>query len=155
MKIRLSSFSGAPGTIAGFSLIEATIGFGIIGTLVGALLSGFTSGLFTMQMARENLRATQILLERMETIRLYSWDEISAPSFVSPTFSAYYDPTCPTSHGVTYSGTITLAPAPVSSSYSNNMKIVTVKLNWKTGNLDRSREFTSYISRCGIQNYIY
>ena len=40
-------------------------------------------------------------------------------------------------------------------SLSNDMKQVTVQLNWKTGSLDRSREFTTYICRDGLQNYIY
>src|SRR5690242_12164798 len=66
-----------------FSLIEVTVGMGILGTVVGAVLSGFTSGIFTMKMARENLRATQIMLERMETIRLYSWDQVTSASYLS------------------------------------------------------------------------
>ena len=122
--------------------------------LVGALLSGFTSGLFTMQLARENLRATQIMLERMETIRLYSWDQVNSNGFVSPTFTAYYDPNS-SNPGAVYAGTMEISDAPISSTYSNDMKQVTVKLNWMTGGLHRSRQFTSYISRCGLQNYIY
>src|SRR5512136_1579143 len=92
MQITLSKSSRLRRWAAGFSLVEVTIGMGIVGTLVGALLSGFTSGLFTMQMARENLRATQIMLERMETIRLYSWSQINSNGFITPTFTAYYDP---------------------------------------------------------------
>lgn len=135
-------------------MVEVTVGMAILGTVVSAIMSGFTSGLFSMQLARENLRATQILLERMETIRLYSWDEINTPNFVKPTFTADYDPLS-VNKGATYNGTINIESAPISSSYSNNMRLVTVHLNWKTGNLERHREFSSYISRSGIQNYIY
>ncbi len=49
-------------------MIEVTIGMGVIGTTCAALLTGITSGFFTMRMARENLRATQIILEKVETI---------------------------------------------------------------------------------------
>jgi type II secretory pathway pseudopilin PulG len=154
MNISLKRIIGARRKRAGFSLAEATIGLGIMGTLVGALMSGFTSGLFTMQMARENLRATQIMLERMETIRLYSWDQISSNSFITTNFSAYYDPNS-TNQGTVYTGSISLTTAPIGSSYSNDMKPVKVRLDWKTGNLNRTREFNSYISRCGLQNYIY
>jgi hypothetical protein len=35
------------------------------------------------------------------------------------------------------------------------LKLVTVTLNWKTGNLNRTRSFNSYISRYGLQDYIY
>jgi uncharacterized protein (TIGR02598 family) len=144
--------------MAAFSLVEVTCGMAIVGTVVAALMSGFTSGIFTMQMARENLRATQILLERMETIRLYSWEEINTITptpFIEPNFTASYDPLGAPNQGVTYYGTITITNAPVSSSYSNDMRLVKVTLTWKTGNLERYREFNSYISRSGIQNYIY
>jgi hypothetical protein len=136
--------------------VEATVGMGVVGTVVLGLFSGFTSGFFTMQIARENLRATQILLEKTETIRLYSWDQINTPGFIPATFQAYYDPqAAPGSQGLTYNGSMTITNAPVSSSYSNDMKQVTVKLTWKTGKLDRQREFTTYIARNGLQTYIY
>jgi type II secretory pathway pseudopilin PulG len=141
---------------AAFSLIEASVGMGILGMVVVALFSGFTTGFFTMQLARENLRATQILLEKMETIRLYSWDQINSPNFIPATFSATYDPNAaPGSQGLTYTGTMTITDAPIASSYAPDMKMVTVTLDWKTGNLKRTRDFTSYISRYGMQDYIY
>jgi type II secretory pathway pseudopilin PulG len=139
---------------AAFSILEATFGMAVLGTVVAALMSGFTSGLFTMQMARENLRATQIMLERMETIRLYSWDQICSNGFISTNFTAYYDPNS-TNQGTVYTGSIILTAAPLSSSYSNEMKLVKVRVDWKTGNVPRTREFSSYVARNGIQNYIY
>jgi type II secretory pathway pseudopilin PulG len=153
MKITLNPSIGNASQ-AGFSLVEAAVGMGIMGTVVGALLSGFGTGMFTMQLARENLRATQIMLERMETIRLYSWDQINTPGFVSTNFTASYDPQS-TNSGVVYSGTLSISNAPVTSSYSNDMKMFTVTLNWKTGSLPRTRQFTTYISRYGLQDYIY
>ena len=154
MKITALNFCRLRRRTAAFSLVEATVGLGILSTLVGAIMSGFTSGLYSMQLARENLRATQIMLERMETIRLYSWDQVNRPGFISTNFSAFYDPNS-VNKGVTYTGTMTLSDATIGSSYSNDMKCVTVRLDWKTGNLNRNREFTSYISRRGLQNYIY
>ena len=141
--------------LAAFSLVEVTIGMSIVGTVVAALMSSFTSGTFTMQMARENLRATQIMLEKVETIRLYSWDQINTAGFIPTTFAATYDPQAANAQGVTYTGTMIITNAPISSSYSNDMKMVVVQLNWKTGNLARTRQFTSYISHYGLQDYIY
>jgi type II secretory pathway pseudopilin PulG len=138
-----------------FSLIEVTVGMGILGTVVGAVLSGFTSGVFTMKMARENLRATQIMLERMETIRLYNWEEVTTSGYLSNTFTAYYDPNATNAPGLSYSGTMTVSDAPINSSYSNDMKMFTVTLSWKTGSLPRSRSFSTYISRYGMQDYIF
>ena len=137
-----------------FSLVEVTIGMGIIGTSAVALFAGFTSGFFNMEMARENLRATQIMLEKTETIRLYSWDQINMAGFVPATFSAPYDPNS-TNSGIIYNGRLIVSGCPLPVSYSNDMRQITVSLNWRTGNLDRSRTFTTYIARNGLQNYIY
>jgi len=140
--------------IAAFSIIEVTVGMGVVGTSMAALFSGFTTGFFTMQMARENLRATQIMLEKTETLRLYSWEQINAPGFIPAAFTNSYDPNAQ-NKGVNYTGTLTVANAPISSSYSNNMKQVTVTVNWTTGSLNRSRSLTTYVARNGLQSYIY
>ena len=69
---------------------------------------------------------------------------------------APYDPNA--TNGVAniiYSGAMAISPAPISTSYSNDMRMVTVSLNWKTGSLNRSRSYTTYIARNGLQNYIY
>jgi type II secretory pathway pseudopilin PulG len=141
--------------LAAFSLIEVSIGLGIVGTCVAALFSGFTSGFFTMRMARENLRATQILLQKTEAIRLQSWDQITNPTNIPTTFTALYDPNAPTNQGVLYSGSILITNCPISSSYSNDMKMVVITINWKTGSIDRTRSYTTYVARDGLQSYIY
>src|SRR5687768_12523221 len=156
MKIKISIIKRMRQRLAAFSLVEATIGMGIVGTTIATLFTGFTSGFFTMQMARENLRATQIMLERVETIRLYSWDQVCTPGYIIPTFTAPYDPEAPIGEqGIIYNGTIELSDTGLPASYAADMKKVVVRVNWKTGRLQRSREFTSYISRFGMQDYVY
>jgi len=155
MKLKQLFISRIRRKLAAFSLLEATIGMGVAGTMAMALLSGFTSGFFTMRMARENLRATQIMLEKTETIRLYSWDQINTPGFIPTTFNSPYDPLDPENPGVIYQGTMTITNVPLAASYSPQMKLVTIRLRWQTGNLERYREFTSYIARHGLQTYIY
>jgi type II secretory pathway pseudopilin PulG len=141
--------------LAAFSLVEVTVGLGIVGTCVAALFSGFTTGFFTMKMARENLRATQILLQKSEAIRLQSWDQLINPTNIPTTFTALYDPNASTNQGVLYSGTILITNCPISSSYSNELKMVTITINWKTGSIDRNRSYTTYVARDGLQTYIY
>jgi len=128
---------------------------GMIGTVVAAILSGIMTGTFTMRMARENLRATQIMLEKVETIRLYSWNQVTSNGFIPTDFVATYDPQGAPNVGLTYTGKLFITAAPISSSYSNSMKMIKVQLFWQTGGLNREREFTSYISRNGLQDYIY
>src|SRR5262245_32304976 len=126
---------------AAFSLTEVTVGLGVIGTCIAALFSGFTTGFFTMRMARENLRATQILLQKTETLRLYSWDQITDTNFIPATFAERYDPNAAVDKGVVYNGTLSIDNCPIGSSYSNDLKMVTVTLNWQTGTINRSRTF--------------
>ena len=146
-------------TAAAFQLVEATVSMGLVGTVVAALMTGYTSGYFTMQMAREHLRATQIMLEKVETIRLYSWKQINTPGFIPTAFTNYYDPQGAAGNkGIAYTGTMILTPvdaADIGSSYRTSMRKVTVTVRWTTGHLERSRQFTSYISRYGLQDYIY
>jgi type II secretory pathway pseudopilin PulG len=156
MKIKASLIKRMRQKLSAFSLIEATVGMGIVGTTVATLFSGFTTGFFTMQMARENLRATQIMLERVETIRLYSWDQVTDPEYIARTFSAPYDPESPSGEqGLVYTGTLRIVPTDIPSSYASDMRKVIVTVNWKTGRLQRTREFTSYISRFGMQDYVF
>src|SRR5829696_3567077 len=151
-----------------FVNLRLSVGMGILGTAVGALFSGITAGFFTVRMARENLRATQIMLEKVETIRLYSWQQVTntyPTNFIPTTFTAKYDPiTQPSSSGLIYDGEVTITPVNGAEmagwggtipNYTNNMRAVTVKLRWKTGNVDRHREFKSFISRYGLQDYVY
>ncbi len=155
MRIKLVPHSALGRKLAAFSLVEATIGMGVIGTVIGAMLAGITAGTFTMRLTRENLRATQIMLEKMEVIRLYNWDQVTT-NFIAPTFTNYYDPQSgPGSQGLQYSGTISISDAPITSSYSNEVRKITVRLDWQTGGLKRTRQFSSFIARHGLQNYIY
>src|SRR3954464_142977 len=77
MKTKFSLSAAKRRMVAAFSLVETTVGMSILGTVAAALMTGVTTGFFTMQLARENLRATQIMLEKVETIRLYTWDQIT------------------------------------------------------------------------------
>jgi len=156
MKIKQLISSGKRQLMAAFSLVEVTISLGVIGTVAGAMMTGITGGFFTMKMARENLRATQIMLEKVETIRLYRWDQITNSGFIPTWFTNYYDPNGVNPQSIAYRGTISIDPVPFNTvSYSANMKQITVTLNWTTGQLLRSRTFTTYVAKNGLQTYVY
>jgi len=138
----------------GASLVEVVIAMALLATVLGALLTSFTTGFFSLQMARENLRATQVMREKMETIRLYSWSQINQPGFIEPTFTAYYDPKS-TNSGVTYSGTLSWNAVPLVVPYANQMTQLTVRVDWRTGHLARSRTFSTYIAHEGLQKYVF
>ena len=138
-----------------FTVLEVVIAILLIGLIVLAVYGAITSGMGNVRMARENLRATQILLDKMEVIRLYNWDQLNT-NFIPSTFIVNYDATTPsTNSGVLFYGTVSLAPSGAGTSYADDMKLVTVRLNWKTGQIARSRQSSTYVCRSGIQNYLY
>jgi hypothetical protein len=137
-----------------YSLVEVMAAVGVVGTVFAAVFSGFTFGFSELGTIRENLRATQVMQEKMETIRLYSWDQINTPQFIPIQFVANLNPTNRTETAF-YSGTLLITNAPLSESYSTNLRQVTVELTWKSGGVECRRKMTSLVSRYGLQNYVY
>ena len=108
--------------------------------------------------ACENLRATQILQEKMETIRLYTWEQINTPGFVPTNFldSFYVAATNQANQqGITYTGRVAIAAAPVTESYSNDLRLVTIEVDWESAGVVRTREMNTFVTRHGLQKYIY
>jgi hypothetical protein len=54
-----------------------------------------------------------------------------------------------------YTGRVTIADAPVTESYSNELKLVSIQLQWVSAKVQRTREMQTYVTRHGLQNYIY
>src|SRR5207247_6252330 len=101
--------------------------------LLMALYLGLGQGFSIIQTARENLRATQVIQERMETIRLYSWEQMTntwdgmaTNAAVPPNFTNAYDAADTLMTGRLYYGTIQIDPAPMDERYSNDHRLVTV-----------------------------
>ena len=140
-----------------FTLIEVAMTSAILGVVFAAFYSGIAAGFSLVGLTRENLRADQLLLERMETIRLYSWDQISSNGFIPPSFTApFYPPIAgQTNTGVTYYGTLAIANVPLSVGYTNNMKMVTASLTWTNGGHQRVRTMSTFVSQFGLQSYVY
>src|SRR5438128_11460317 len=113
-------------TSLGFTFVEVLVAMGALGVAVVALYSGITGGFSVIRIARENLRATQVMVEKMETVRLYNWDQICSNGFVPSVFQApYYSEGGVTSPPIYY-GTITITNAPLTTSYGTNVKMVLV-----------------------------
>ena len=142
---------------SGTTLTEVVIATAILAISVAGILTAIFSGFFIVGRVRENQRATQVILEKVETIRLYSWTQINTPGFIPKTFTEAYDPQTTTgSKGITYQGTFTISPFPYVTSYQDKMREVTVTLSWTSDrNLKRTRSFTTYIAEDGVQNYVY
>jgi len=139
-----------------FTLIEGVIAATVAAIMFASIYLGLGQGVAIIQSARQNLRATQILQEKMETIRLYTWDQISSNGFIPPTFTAPFDAASTQSTGgLTYSGTLTISPANMTEGYAADHKLVTVALSWPSGGTQRQRQMNTLVSRYGLHNYYY
>src|SRR5438270_11488414 len=127
--IILTKIPGQQARRLAFTLVEVMIAVTILAVAFASLCVGFCQGFAIIKGARENLRATQILQERMETIRLYTWDQLCAKGFVPDTFTCPYDAArTVTNSGLLYNSQITISPTPMTESYAAHHKLVTVNL---------------------------
>lgn len=149
-----------------FTLVEVILAVTIIGITAAGLMAAFTNSLFIMRMARENQRATQILMERAEALRVFSWTEITNPPGPGVTNclpTGFHDSYTPTNDsgdglGAYYSGTITNTIPSWSggASYLTNMREIDITVTWTNFNgALRTRTLTTYVARDGVQNYVY
>ncbi len=146
---------------AAFSLVEVSAASFLLGILLLSLFGGFSSGLMVVKAARDNLRATQILVQKMETLRLLTWSQGTNNPIASTNFVASYDPT---SHnpGTLYRGVYAASPAPTSipAAYRKDLRQATVMVYW-TNVLGRgkvvvqSHAMKTFVARYGMQNYIF
>ena len=139
-------------------MIELMVAVAVLGIMFVSLYTGFSAGFGIIQLARENLRATQILQEKMETIRLYTWEQVNTPGFIPTDFidSFYVDAENNANHqGINYTGRVAIAAAPVSESYSNDLRLVTIEVDWESAGVVRTRQMNTFVTRHGLQKYIY
>lgn len=141
---------------SGSTLTETICAVAVLAICMAGLMGALANGFFGMKLTRENQRATQILMEETEMIRLYNWDQINTPGFIPTTFTALYDPQQEGGGGITYTGAVAITSVPFSTSYSTNMRQLTLTLTWKSSkDILRTRSTTTLVSKDGLQNYVY
>jgi prepilin-type N-terminal cleavage/methylation domain-containing protein len=178
MRINLKPVDGrkSPGQKShGFTLLEVLISAAISAIVLAAVFSGISNTFSMLSTSRENLRATQIIMSRIEALRLESWgngsgasggSQLFNPTNVPPTFTDYFYPqglnNNTNNYGTVYSGTVTvnnnftLSPP---CSYNGAMAMVTISVSWTdvmrgvTNNYSRS--MSTLVAQSGIQNYVF
>ena len=155
MQLSPLNHQNPPRRCVAFSLMEIMVSVAVAGIMFVSLYAGFSTGFAVVQLARENLRAVQILQEKMETIRLYTWDQINTSGFIPAAFTDVFYASTQSASGLVYTGTVSVASAPLTESYSNDLKLITVEVNWISAKVPRKREMSTLVSRYGLQNYIY
>ena len=146
---------------AGFTLTEVLCAIGIGAITITALFSAFNAGFSILTITREDQRATQILLQKTEAFRLFTWAQLSN----CPTaFQEYYYPAGVTSSnaGTIYYGTINAigdpTNIPTSTTYRTNVHLITVSVSWTnlfTGkNKGHTRTMQTMNAFNGMQTYL-
>ncbi|HEU6448812.1 MAG TPA: hypothetical protein VFV23_10295 [Verrucomicrobiae bacterium] len=171
MKISLNPEAKATSAL---SLVEVLVAATIAAIILTSLYLGIATNFTLLATTRQNLRATQIMVSKLEAIRLCRWsdDQLFNPDIVPPTFTDSYYPQGifgnNTNTGVNYYGTITVdtnlstfqatfSSAGTVPSYQSAMAVVTVTLNWTNGFGDKvghHRTMSTLVAEYGIQNYV-
>lgn len=144
-------------------MVEVVVSTALVAVMILFLYSGIGSCFTYLILSRQNARASQIMLEKMETIRLYSWDQISSNGFMPATFRTPFYPPTPSAllagtnatDSVWYYGSVEITNAPVNSNYVSHMKQITISLVWTNRGIPRTREIQTFVSEYGVQNYVY
>jgi uncharacterized protein (TIGR02598 family) len=145
-------------SLSAFTLIETVVAFGILAIVLLSFYGALSLGFTTIRLSQENVRADQILVQKLETVRVYHWTQVFSASFIPQNFQAPYAQANGTNVGVTYNGMISITNFPVSAaneSYADSLRQVTVTLNWVSGGLPHTRSITGLVSQYGIQTYRY
>jgi len=144
---------------AGFTLAETVIAIAVGSLMFAGIYACFAWGFGTVRAARENLRATQIMMKHLESLRLCSFSQLTDTNYAPATFTDYYDPKDQSSGsgGAVYSGTYSAtvpATGTLPDSYRTNMMLITIGVTWTSGTVQRNRSMQTYIAQNGIDNYV-
>jgi hypothetical protein len=136
------------------------ISVAVLGIMLIGLYGGLGYGFKQIQLSREDERATQILAERMEVVRLLSWDQlVNLPGYMPTNFvdsySVFNATNVATASSLMYTGTVAVVSAPISESYSGDLRLIQLTLRWRSEGVLHQRSMSTFASRYGLQNYVY
>jgi len=145
-------------TQSAFTLVEVMVSVVLMAVMGVALYAGIGVAFSQLRLSRENLRATQILEGKMEVVRQYNWDQVAnLPNFVPRTFTEPFFANNPTNtpENFIYTGQVSITNAPITESYSNYVKMITINLTWKSNGATHKRQAVTFVSQYGLQRYVY
>lgn len=143
------------------TLAEVMVAVAVLAILMVSLFACFAFGFNTIRGTREDLRATQIMMQKIEGLRLCTWSELNAQCPFN--FTETYASASGTNYSsVTYNGTVTVANNPnLPSAYQSYVKLITVTVTWKTSRgdnappLTHTRSMQTQSAYYGLVNYLY
>jgi len=165
LKCKRGSAERANRRARGHTFAEVLVAAGILGFMGTSLYAAFSAGFCLIQSTRENLRATQIMMQKLESVRLFTWSQVcDTTDYLKSTFTEVYDPLGGKqgTRGATYTGSVTAsvpAAGELPEAYRTNMRTITVSLSWTNNSgadaIVHQRKMTTRVARYGMQNYIW
>jgi hypothetical protein len=144
----LATFANARGA---FTLVEVMVGAGILALTTVALYGAFSFGFSTIKLSQEEVRADQIMVQKLETLRVYNWTNI-INNYLPTRLSEGFSQTGGVSYDVSLSVT-PFVPSAANESYSDALRQVTVSVQWISGGITRNRSMITLVSQYGIQTF--
>ncbi len=141
------------------TLVEVIVGVGVLAIMTLSLYAGFAYAFAEIRLMQENARATQILTERMELVRLLNWDQVvNLPGYIPTNFTAPFyadNPTSPGANAFLYTGTVLVTNALGAETYAKDLRMIQIQVSWLSGTVLRQRQMTTFVSQYGMQKYVY
>ena len=153
-RARAGTLYPAPGLDQpGFTLVETIVAMSILTFVVVSLYAAFSIGFACIKVAREDLRADQILVQKLETLREYDWSSLTNGYVLTNSMAVFSS-----EGGIEYGVNMSITPAPVTESYSNTLRQVTASVFWSSGGgfgsgVTHQRSMTTLVSQNGLQTY--
>jgi type II secretory pathway pseudopilin PulG len=131
-----------------WSLAEVMVAVMILALVLVSVFAGFGLGFGIIKSTREDLRATQILTQKIEGIRLCTWSQLTTQ--------------CPTSFTETYAIVGGGSNNDLPAAYRDKVKLITVTVTWTTSKaglyqstVTHTRSMQTESAFYGLQNYLY
>ena len=148
----------------GWSLAEVMVSVVVLAIVFVSLFVAFSYGFTVIRATREDLRATQILTQKIEGIRLCTWTQLSScPTNFTDTYAILGNTN---SSSLVYYGTITRGRnnnlPNGTSGYRDQVQLITVTVTWKTPGISandpavtHTRSMQTQSALYGLQNYLF
>jgi type II secretory pathway pseudopilin PulG len=159
--MKIASFNRPKRRVQAWTLAEVMVSVVVLAILMISLFAGFGLGFQLIKSTREDLRATQILTQKIESIRLCTYSQLT--NLCPMTFQETYSTTGTNGASVIYRGTITAGPnTNLPPAYVNRVRLVTVSVTWTTSKAGlfrnavvHNRSMQTQSAFFGLQNYLY
>ena len=164
-----------------FTLAELLVSVALVSVVVVSLYAGIVQGMVIVDVGRDNMRATQLMVNTMEIVRLYNWDQINSNGYIPTNFVTELYPTNSARTAVPIieeqeliqeeirlieevakenpnrmcEVNIAITTPNLGTAYQTNMRQIDITVKWTNQNVVRTRTMSSFIAEEGIQKYVY